>query len=253
MKNRKRYCELHNYKLIVANDHLDKSRPPAWSKILAVLQYLPDFDYLFYLDMDIVIMNLNRPLEAYIHASQVLSANRSKDLILTSDWNGLNTGAFLIRNTVWAESFFKNAWNKGRNFVLPKIPANFDMSKDVRALNRSHAYLNYVSLPFEYEQRVFHYLFDTKIWRSRKGLPRVSRAESEANTEHLFVFPQCAFNSYMIHPFALNRNRYYSQYVNGDFLVHFAGKKGIKKVVLLDHFLSLADTQQHQLATATDV
>jgi hypothetical protein len=34
-----------------------------------------------------------------------------------------------------------------------------------------------------------------------------------------------------------------SQYVPGDFVIHFAGKKGRKKLHLLEHYLSIAETQ----------
>jgi hypothetical protein len=34
-----------------------------------------------------------------------------------------------------------------------------------------------------------------------------------------------------------------SQYVPGDFVIHFAGKKGKKKLHLLEHYLSIAEKQ----------
>lgn len=36
---------------------IDTTRPVAWSKLSAAEHYLSDYDYVFYIDMDIVIMD----------------------------------------------------------------------------------------------------------------------------------------------------------------------------------------------------
>jgi hypothetical protein len=59
MENRYRYAKHHGYDVIEANDLIEKSRPIAWSKLLAVKQHLQDYDYLFYIDMDAVSLSLS--------------------------------------------------------------------------------------------------------------------------------------------------------------------------------------------------
>lgn len=54
-------------------------------------------------------------------------------------------------------------------------------------------------------------------------------------------FPQCAFNAYSLHPWDYRGDREQAQYVPGDFLVHFAGKKGMKKVHLMEHYLAVVE------------
>jgi len=54
-------------------------------------------------------------------------------------------------------------------------------------------------------------------------------------------FPQCAFNAYSLHPWDYRGDREQAQYVPGDFLVHFAGKKGMKKVHLMQHYLAVVE------------
>ena len=39
----------------------------------------------------------------------------------------------------------------------------------------------------------------------------------------------------------LRGDREISQYIPGDFLIHFAGKKGRKRVLLMEHYLSLSE------------
>lgn len=87
LNNRRKYCDKHGYTMINANKFIDTSRPVAWSKVLAVKNYLPSYDYVMYIDMDIVIMNMDVKLESFINSSP-----KNKDFIMTEDWNGPNTG-----------------------------------------------------------------------------------------------------------------------------------------------------------------
>jgi hypothetical protein len=89
LENRWRYCQRYGYTLLDGTSFIDSRRPIAWSKLLAVRHYLPHYDYILYIDMDTVIMNFQRRLEDFIGSS-------SKDIIMTSDWNGPNTGTAVI-------------------------------------------------------------------------------------------------------------------------------------------------------------
>ena len=216
MRNRKEYAKKYGYSVINANDLIDKSRPAAWSKLIAVKKYLQLYDYIFYIDMDAVIMDMNRPLTDFIHitinhpyhiqtqnklnhlSNQSLYRKKSKDdnndynnqidIIMTNDWNGPNTGIWLIRNSTWSINFLHLLWSQTQ-FLNEKSP-------------------NGIPYPFEYEQRAFHYLLNTDIWQKRK-LPRyqeyINNKDNNSNKipirNHIYILPQCAFNSYSIHPF----------------------------------------------------
>lgn len=190
--------------------------------------------------MDAVIMQPGVTLSGLISSANSHSAcgsSDSCDLILTQDWNGPNTGAMLIRNSPFSISFLRLAWDLGKQFV----PKTTDRG---------------VALPFEYEQRVFHYLLDTKVWRDRPGLPRYRPAAIDASTDVEMVarmtsqdigarfayLPQCAMNSYSIHPLDLftRADPKVSQYAEGDFVIHFAGKKGQVKEDMLSYYLGQA-------------
>lgn len=212
IQNREHYCLKHNYVLVTANDLIDKSRPTAWSKLRAMDHFLHRFDYLMYIDMDIVIMNPNIPLTVFIDASP------QSDFIMTEDWNGVNTGAWIAKNTPFSHWFLQTAWNQTQ--LIAKT--SFD--------GKNH--------PFEYEQRSFHFLLHTPIWH-RRQLPRY-RGDSVELQQHFFILPQCSFNSYIMYPYYWLGDREKSHYADGDFLVHFAGKKGRVKTNLMHHFLEIA-------------
>ncbi len=221
IRNRVLYCNKHKYIPILAtSDEIDPSRPAAWSKFLSIQKHLPKYDYIAYVDMDAVIMQMMTPLETFIEAVGPCS-----DLILTEDWNGPNTGVFIIKNSPWSRWFMAHSWELG----LPLVP------------KRS---VDGIKHPFEYEQRVIHYLLESGVWTQR-GLSKYhGPGASDKIRAHVSVLPQCAFNSYSLHPLdsrglAQDVSRYLPQ--AHDFLVHFAGKKGQIKTNLIEHYLDVSE------------
>ncbi len=216
LKNRESYCKKYDITMINANNLIDKTRPPAWSKLIAVEHHLKTglYDYVMYIDMDVVIMDPSIPVTRFI--------DPKADFVMTTDWNGLNTGIWVAKNTPWTIWFLRTAWEQSQ-LVVKRSPEG-------------------KPYPFEYEQRAFHFLTNSQIWQQR-GLP-VYRGGKETPAEiytHFHVLPQCAFNSYVLHPLDYRGDREQSQYVPGDFLVHLAGKKGQMKTDLMNHYLDRAE------------
>ena len=164
--------------------------------------------------MDIVIMNMDKTIEKLIEVSN------GGDLIMTEDWSGPNTGVWIANNSPWTKKFLRLAFEQ-------------------KQLDAKYAE-NGAKHPFEYEQRAVHYLMNTPLWISR-GLPTY-KGDIEEIRRHIHILPQCAMNSFSMHPLELRGNREVSHYVPGDFLIHFAGKKGKMKLDLLDYYLNLAET-----------
>jgi hypothetical protein len=104
VENKKSYAALHGYEVIVVHgDSIESTRPPAWSKFIALKQYLVQFDYLIFFDVDTIIMNDEITLES-------LAARG--DLIISEDWNGLNTGVFMLKNCEWSLWLLEEAWGE---------------------------------------------------------------------------------------------------------------------------------------------
>ena len=182
MDNRVHYATRHGYDVINSNTHIDPSRPVAWSKLRAVRAALAlkKYDYVMYIDMDAVIMEPDITVESLIYASECGSGSGSgADIIMQQDWNGPNTGIWLAKDTAWTAQFLDLAWSQ-KQLVPRKSSAG-------------------VSHPFEYEQRAFHYLLDTDKWRERP-LPTYDRVKSKEYLSHFCFLPQCAMNSYTLHP-----------------------------------------------------
>jgi hypothetical protein len=70
------YADRHGYDVIVDGEIIDATRPTSWSKLLAMRKYLPSYDFLFYVDVDTIITNVDVRLEDIVDYGydQILAA-----------------------------------------------------------------------------------------------------------------------------------------------------------------------------------
>ena len=97
------YCERHGYELHVVTESMDPSRPFAWTKVRALQKYLPLHDWVWWVDVDTLIINPAERLEDRIDPAY--------NLIMTRDTNAVNTGSFLIQRSLWSINFLQRWWD----------------------------------------------------------------------------------------------------------------------------------------------
>lgn len=104
IENKQKYCKQHDYEFIISEESLDPARHPAWSKILLLLQSMKSSssEWFFWTDADSLVMNMAIPLEDLI--------DEKYNLIIAKDFNGINSGQFLIRNCEWSINFLQNVY-----------------------------------------------------------------------------------------------------------------------------------------------
>jgi galactosyl transferase GMA12/MNN10 family len=113
--NKQAYALQYGYHLYDGSHHIDHSRPPAWSKIVAVKYLLQheDCDWVMWTDADTIIMN------SEIRITDFLPTDTTKHLIVGPDkGGGFNSGVFLFRNTDWSIQTLDAWWNM-TDFVRP--------------------------------------------------------------------------------------------------------------------------------------
>jgi hypothetical protein len=220
INNRKNYCKRHGCTVIskIVSRTPVNNRPPAWAKLTTMLEQLKTdkYDYVWYMDMDMIIMNSYLSPEYFVNQGR-----RDSDIVITHDFSGVNTGVMLARNSNFSQWFLQTAYDQ-EQLVKPYAK-------------------NGVPYIFEFEQRAFHYLLDTPQWRAR-DVPRYP-GNSTALLQHFTILEQCSMNSYFMHPLEYRGDREESHYVKGDFLVHMAGKKDQIKIDSINYFLSLAERE----------
>ncbi|KAJ7522961.1 hypothetical protein O6H91_18G032800 [Diphasiastrum complanatum] len=204
--NKKSYVQRHGYDFIDASDLLDKSRPPSWSKILAVRKHLANFDWIFWTDADSLVTNPSIALEDII-GSIVGNANFEDmpDLIVTEDVTGVNAGMFFVKNSKWSEVFLDIWWNQ-TSFIRPFGHFKSGDNDALKFLLKNMA-------PKEKEKHVriphMQCVFNSNLWRP------------SFRSSHRLV--------------TLTRTVWQGVYSKGDFMVHLAGlndkKKWIQKIL----------------------
>lgn len=203
--NKLSYAKRHGYEFIDASNLLDTSRPPSWSKILAVRTYLPQNDWVFWNDADSLVTNPTIGLDDIIYSICDTNFNEMPDFIVTKDVTGVNAGMFFFRNSSWSLQFLDLWWNQ-TSFIRPFGQRKSGDNDALKFLIRS--------------------------------MP------DEERRQHIrFPEMQCIFNSNPWHPslrsshrlMTLTKTVWQGVYSKGDFMVHLAGlndkKKWIKEIL----------------------
>ena len=107
--NKKSYCKRHGYDFIDDESVYDDSKPIPWSKIKLLIKYLDKYDYLVWIDADILIMNLDIKLESFIQQYT------SFDQICGSDFRMTNTGVWFVKSTEFCKLFLQAVWDNVYN------------------------------------------------------------------------------------------------------------------------------------------
>lgn len=105
LPNIRRYCQRHGYSLNVHYDAdaMGTDIPIGFHKTREVLNKMRTMkhgDVLFVIDIDLIITNQTILLESFL--------DEEHDLFFTHDVNGLNSGAYLIRNTFGTQKFLED-------------------------------------------------------------------------------------------------------------------------------------------------
>ena len=104
IKNKIEYANKHNYDFIYFDDVIDKTRPPQWSKVKAVETILKDYDWVWWIDIDALIMEFDIMLESLI--------DDDYDMIFTSNtYSYLSSGSCFFKNTQLSFDFLTDCYD----------------------------------------------------------------------------------------------------------------------------------------------
>ena len=146
--NKVAYCAARDYSLSVPPVarvlEAAEGFPVPWAKFPLARELLDaGNDYVLVIDADAVIMRTDVSLDLAADALE----REGRDLLISEDFNGLNSGVFLLRRGNWTSAFLEAAW-ASRTLLAP---------------------LRWV--PLYFENRAFFYLTD--MWPSCLDVRRV--------------------------------------------------------------------------------
>lgn len=110
-----KYCQKHQYPLITDQTYNIHDRDYMWSKIPLIRKTLPNYDYIVWIDGDIMIMNDNIKLEKIID----LYLGNRETLLCIDCGKQINTGFWIIKNSQYCNDLLSIIEN------LPELAGNF--------------------------------------------------------------------------------------------------------------------------------
>jgi hypothetical protein len=102
--NRQEYAERHGYALQLSRVSEDMTRPTSWGRIRFIRRMLYQYEWVFYMDADVLVTNMSVALESFL--------DRKYDIIMCLDFGGnVQAGNILARDTRWTRSFLDEVYS----------------------------------------------------------------------------------------------------------------------------------------------
>lgn len=110
LKSIQDYCKKHEYDFIHEKELLNKKLPPHWSKMEMLRKY-DDYDFLVWIDADMIIMNDEITIQ-----NLIIDHMGNKDFLLSRDVSGhINTGFWIIRKSKYVNDILSSC------LLLPEL------------------------------------------------------------------------------------------------------------------------------------
>lgn len=119
-ENKRKYALKHGYSFVArstefAQQLIRGDRKPVWGKLDVIEKVLPKYDWIFWLDMDAVIMNQNTTIESLLtkfeneYEGGKKAFDEEIDFIVAKPHGDpmINAGVFLFRNTPWSMNYLR--------------------------------------------------------------------------------------------------------------------------------------------------
>lgn len=175
IENKRHYADYWGYSLIAPS--VEEVRrfaggfPTAWAKLMVVKQALLTHEYVLMVDGDAVIMRADIDVAVAIDEMEATGSS----LLISKDFNSLNSGVFIFKNGSWTDDFLAEA-----TAARPMLAAKTSM------------------IPLKYENRAFFYL--TGMWPECYGVRRIDAlfAPSYMGTQRfqagVYLVDRCLIN-----------------------------------------------------------
>ncbi|KAG0207063.1 hypothetical protein BGX28_001606 [Mortierella sp. GBA30] len=118
-ENKRTYAAKHDYDFVARGAEFaqedQRGRRLVWGKIGAIQKVLPHYEWLFWMDMDAIVADLDKDLREIIRqAEEKKNTDAEISLIVARPIRDrmLNAGVMLIKNTAWSRAFFNEVQTK---------------------------------------------------------------------------------------------------------------------------------------------
>jgi hypothetical protein len=174
--NIKKYCELHGYHLhINYQEKFSNGKLAQWQKILAARELLEtgNYDWVFFLDTDCLIMNPNIKLELFIddNYSFILPEHNIDPIDTPIDIEGIKnniiTSQFFVRNDECGKDILDEIWSAQDNNQIDKFDHE---GRQIRILINKGKYNSRIKIIEEKKLNRFWYVNNPFMYFAYKGI-----------------------------------------------------------------------------------
>ncbi|ORX96694.1 hypothetical protein K493DRAFT_370600 [Basidiobolus meristosporus CBS 931.73] len=149
--NKRNYAAKHGYYFVARSDEFAqqvyRGRRIVWGKIDAIEKILPEYDWLFWLDMDAVVMNEEIRLEDILERFRQELGDEEfakKSLFITKPRRDpmFNAGVFLLKNSPWAFDFLRAVQHRQENYntVYYEQKAMWEVTRNPKWADGAHIF-----------------------------------------------------------------------------------------------------------------
>ena len=105
------YAQRHDWSVVLTSEPLNGERPPSWGKLQLIRELMDTYEYVFWVDADAIIVDLDRDLLAEVDTahSDIWFARHPQDRDPSA--TVLNAGVFVVRSTDWSRRLLTEVWN----------------------------------------------------------------------------------------------------------------------------------------------
>jgi FkbM family methyltransferase len=191
------YGKKHGYDIIFFDDIIDKTRPPQWSKVKAVESVLDNYEWVWWIDIDALIINQDIKLESLIDTNH--------DIIFTANkYSTISNGSSFYRNCEFTKKFLRDCYE-----------LNLDILRDIDLTT------------FDHEQKPMRTLYLS----GGEYASRINLLHERTCNSFWYTSSPSVLQSYP------NWNSEDNIYQNGDFVVNFCGRTKDERIQIMKQFL----------------
>lgn len=116
MPSYEEYCKIHGYDFKVKNQNVLPGRLIGWSRFEFFLENIDNYDYMFYVETDSMLMNQTIRLENLIDDNYEMIVSRTPN----QKYIELNTGPIIVKCSEWSRQFitFLNSKKEYKNHQM---------------------------------------------------------------------------------------------------------------------------------------
>lgn len=120
--NKIKYCQKYNldYRFYLGRA---SKRHAQWDKIQCVMQNLPEYDYIVWIDSDAIFNNFDISLEKFIEENSNYDALFCSDVCYSKGQNHLlvNSGVMIFKNTKWSFEILSKVWHSVEDYSIDTL------------------------------------------------------------------------------------------------------------------------------------